>query len=503
MSHRSPDHVSPDHVSTDQEGDAQPADFQPSLPAAVVDRRLRAASRAYDAAERNVVVWFAEMQRRHLHRDLGYASLRQYALQALGWSARRTADIARVAARLDDLPRIGRAVAGGELGYTKAREVIKVASPETEDAWLEEARQSSRRELERKVQHVLGRARPVQAARAEQTSQPELPTAPRVRIDVGREPDDAGGSDGPDGPDGLREPGGPGDPGPGDDPITRPPELDALAAAVPTTLGFRFSAVQRARWDALCRRLGRDPTTDDLLAALDALVSEEITDGIAGEAAEDVAAEDVAGEATAEVAGEVAGTATGAATEPAADHAPAVPSSAPADGRDDRLADGATGRRTAMCPRGHGPPIQIHVHQCPTCEAMETAGRTLDRPDRERVRCDAAVVAPGGRNTATIPPRMRREVLARDRHRCQTPGCHHTRFLEIHHLVPRARGGANHPDNLVTLCSACHRLWHEHGAPPWFLARLTAAGHAPPRRDTVSEPPAQGAPTGVRQRASP
>ncbi|MCK5378974.1 MAG: HNH endonuclease, partial [Acidobacteria bacterium] len=40
-----------------------------------------------------------------------------------------------------------------------------------------------------------------------------------------------------------------------------------------------------------------------------------------------------------------------------------------------------------------------------------------------------------------------------------------TRFLEVHHLTPRTRGGTNVPANLITLCSACHHLWHERGAP--------------------------------------
>ncbi|MEN8007195.1 MAG: HNH endonuclease [Candidatus Krumholzibacteriota bacterium] len=80
------------------------------------------------------------------------------------------------------------------------------------------------------------------------------------------------------------------------------------------------------------------------------------------------------------------------------------------------------------------------------------------------MKCDAAVCRKGGRNTTTIPPRVRREVLARDRHRCQTPGCGRTRFLEVHHKVPRSGGGSNSRENLVTLCGSCHRLWHEQGA---------------------------------------
>ena len=111
------------------------------------------------------------------------------------------------------------------------------------------------------------------------------------------------------------------------------------------------------------------------------------------------------------------------------------------------------------------PPVQIHVHEDAATGRMTVqtnAGiRELGRADTERMRCDAAVCEHGRRNTTTIPPRLRREVLARDRHRCRAPGCGRTRFLEVHHIVPRQRGGSNRPENLVTLCGACHRLWHE------------------------------------------
>ena len=46
-------------------------------------------------------------------------------------------------------------------------------------------------------------------------------------------------------------------------------------------------------------------------------------------------------------------------------------------------------------------------------------------------------------------------------HQCRRKGCSHTRYLDLHHLIPRTDGGTNEAENLVTLCSACHRLLHE------------------------------------------
>ena len=186
------------------------------------------------------------------------------------------------------------------------------------------------------------------------------------------------------------------------------PALEALAREVPVRVGLTFTPEQHARWEALwekLRKVGGLPTerVEVLLDALDAL----------------------------------AGTGDTATSCGATDNAP-------------------------NAPRGAArPPVQIHAHLCTECGRVEVDGRAVSRADAERLQCDAAVAEPSGRNTTTIPPRTRREVMARDRHRCQAPGCGRRRFLEVHHVVARERGGSNKAANLVTLCSACHRLMHE------------------------------------------
>ncbi|MBK7771404.1 MAG: HNH endonuclease [bacterium] len=94
--------------------------------------------------------------------------------------------------------------------------------------------------------------------------------------------------------------------------------------------------------------------------------------------------------------------------------------------------------------------------------------------------CDARVEQAGRRNHATIPSKVRSAVLARDRDRCATPGCGAAHFLEVHHVIPRGQGGSNKADNLVTLCSRCHRFAHEQGAHVGIApAQVGAAGLAP------------------------
>ncbi|PID79027.1 hypothetical protein CSB20_12165 [bacterium DOLZORAL124_64_63] len=111
------------------------------------------------------------------------------------------------------------------------------------------------------------------------------------------------------------------------------------------------------------------------------------------------------------------------------------------------------------------PHTQIHVHHCPECEKSHittSRGETeLTPAEYEKLACDARIATSDGPNKSAIPPSTRRRVLARDQHRCQAPGCSHTRFLEIHHITPRSQGGTNAEENLTTLCSACHQRAHD------------------------------------------
>src|SRR6187399_1007811 len=65
------------------------------------------------------------------------------------------------------------------------------------------------------------------------------------------------------------------------------------------------------------------------------------------------------------------------------------------------------------------------------------------------------------RASQTIPPAVRRAVVARDGGRCRVPGCRHAVHRIPHHIVLRSEGGRNHPDNLVSLCTAHHLAVHE------------------------------------------
>jgi len=115
------------------------------------------------------------------------------------------------------------------------------------------------------------------------------------------------------------------------------------------------------------------------------------------------------------------------------------------------------------------PPYQIALTVCVDCQraTLDAAGHTIDVPPAivDCAQCDAVVLGrvdgPAPEPTQrTIPAPVRRLVLARDHHRCVVPGCRSSRFIDVHHLRPRAAGGDHQPLNLACLCSSHHVLLH-------------------------------------------
>lgn len=343
-------------------------DFRPDSTPEAAHAGLRRSLAVAEQAQHCAVLWFAEIQRRGWFRQLGYSSMQAYAMESLGFSRAKCGDFVRLAARLEQLPRLRESVARGEVGYTKAREVIKVATPRTEERWVAEATASNRSQLAAKVARVRKKA----ANRRRRPGQAELLPAARVEEELVRE--------------------------------------------VPQRVTLEMSPEQFARWEALWEQIqkrgGGTDRVEEMLEALAVRVEE-------------------LGTLNAGTAREIEGCETPA-------------------------------------PRGATPAAVIHVHECPRCAAATIQTGRGEQPlataTVDRIRGDAVMATEGARARSTIPPRIRREVLQRDRHRCQAPGCAHTRFLEIHHRRPVAKGGGHEPANLITLCSACHRLVHGNGA---------------------------------------
>lgn len=60
--------------------------------------------------------------------------------------------------------------------------------------------------------------------------------------------------------------------------------------------------------------------------------------------------------------------------------------------------------------------------------------------------------------SANISKETRKRVYKRDGYRCAL--CDSTRYIQIHHVVPRGKGGPHTMHNLICLCSDCHALAH-------------------------------------------
>jgi len=312
-------------------------------------RRLAARRGEVDAEEAR---WMLAAERAAVHRHLGFGSFAEYVERILGYAPRTTRERLRVAEALDRLPATRDALASGRVPYSVVRELSRVATAETEDAWLDAVAGKTLREV---GALLAGHA-------------------------------------------------------PGDDPTT-PGDPDLVLH----DLHFKVSAQTYAAYLAARRRL--DETTGERLSDDDLLAT--------------------------------------------------VFEAVLAEGDDGAL-------------RGRGARAQIALTVCEGCGrgwqdaagevvAVELAAVARAECDAQRIgRVDGDTPAPV---TTDIPSAVRRQVERRDHGRCAVPGCRSSRFVELHHVTPRANGGGHDPDNLVVLCTAHHVAYHD--------GRLDIRGRAP------------------------
>lgn len=498
------------------------------LDAATVHARLTAVLVRMERAQCLAALWFAEVVRRGLHQKLGYSTIETYATEGLGFSRSTAFQFLRLARRLPELPELRRALAAGEIGWTKALIVAHVATKTTDREWVELAARHSRRELVRAIAVARAASRAAAARR--------VGNGGAGNGGAGREESRGGISgrvpgDGPTMP-GNRvasaAPGGPGAPGAGAAaggsqsraPSAAAPDLQVVAVPLPpndhpsatqalldlspedpteprqlpetmVSVALRFTPLQEARFKSLLEAVRkRKPevarlTREELvMAGLEELLAEEggrrrRATGAAGQL-EDQPSAQAAAQPFAQASARAAARRVESAERP-------NPSSTtrPECSRL-HLAAGPPNART---------PYRILVFRCQECGRawVQSGGmrRPLSAASLAAVECDARTQDARGHEHAAVPPAVRRAVMNRDGYRCRMPGCGKTHFLEVHHLVPRSRGGGNEPDNLVTLCSSCHRFVHESGA----AGLLPAA--SPALRGQLAATPMEGSREGA------
>ncbi len=330
--------------------------FQPNQSATEVHSAIKSALQTMENAEQNAILWFGEILNRKLYNELGYSSLKHYALQELGFSETRFYDFKILCEKLKVLPKVKAKVEAGKLGYTTARLLVTVANKKNESAWLGLAEENSRRGFEKEVK-----------------------LAKKVAADQAA----------------------------GQIPLM-PVKKSLPAAVVPVGVNMKMSPTQFARYEKLWEQIRKSGNVsgDPVEALLEVMASFSTEDS----------------------------------------------------------------RRRESQPHAKSP-VQLHVHQCPDCEkaTVQTSRGELrlGKTELDQALDDCQISRPGQRNISSIPPATRRFVLARARHQCERPGCNHTHFLEVHHKIPRSKGGNNEAENLLALCSGCHRLVHEQKTGFW------------------------------------
>ena len=81
-------------------------EFRPGLGAGQAHQAMKQSVAIMDRAQHCAVLWFGEIMKRGLFRDLGHSSIYQYASAELGFSPTRTGDFKRLAEKLSTLPRV-------------------------------------------------------------------------------------------------------------------------------------------------------------------------------------------------------------------------------------------------------------------------------------------------------------------------------------------------------------------------------------------------------------
>jgi hypothetical protein len=121
--------------------------------ARTLDEEITSLHRRRNVDQAQIARRLAEL---HLSRgflSLGFASVKAYARERLGWGAAKVKSLLELQARLGEQPRIRAAFEAGEVDWSKAVLASRAANkePEREAEWLNDAQRLSSRELEAKV----------------------------------------------------------------------------------------------------------------------------------------------------------------------------------------------------------------------------------------------------------------------------------------------------------------------------------------------------------------
>lgn len=129
-------------------------------------RRARAGLRGGDLGHRVAAFYLADLIEREGFLELGYTSVSDFARRYLRQPASTITKLARVGRSLRSLPVIDAFFEADRITWTQVKDLVRVATPETERAWAEWAEERTTRQV---------------TAQVERSEKGDLPTAPSRR----------------------------------------------------------------------------------------------------------------------------------------------------------------------------------------------------------------------------------------------------------------------------------------------------------------------------------
>ena len=138
----------------------EPIELVAGLPVGVVQQKLNIGVRMQDTGSRLVAFYLVEMEARRLYQATGHGSTVHYAQNRLSLEPRRSRELLSVGRKLLELPAMDEAFCRGEISWSQAVLLTRVAVPEHEQAWLDLARESTCRELSLEVKRSRPGSKP-------------------------------------------------------------------------------------------------------------------------------------------------------------------------------------------------------------------------------------------------------------------------------------------------------------------------------------------------------
>lgn len=111
-------------------------------------------AKTYLSSEKKLLNVLIEMREQKSFASLGYTGIFSYCVHALGFSESQASYFSSVARKSEEVPELKKAIDSDELTLSKARRIVSVITPETQQVWIDLARTLPQRELEKRVAEV-------------------------------------------------------------------------------------------------------------------------------------------------------------------------------------------------------------------------------------------------------------------------------------------------------------------------------------------------------------